>query len=144
MSKISLPVCIWIPLIFILVNSIILRRWGVWWILIPNLESICPTEIFEFPPAITWGLIRMHTGILGCFAPNCSKMDKLSILMRTPRAAASSISSKETPLGVKMIDSGEKPAKNPNRTSWMDTVSKPLPRLFISRRMAMLDKAFAA
>ena len=59
--------------------------------LIPNLESICPTEILEFPPAITCGFILIQTGISGCLLPNCSKMDRLSMLIRTPNLAASSI-----------------------------------------------------
>ena len=49
--------------------------------LIPNFESMCPTEILVLPPAITCGLIRMQTGVLGCLAPNCSNIDKLSIFI---------------------------------------------------------------
>ena len=44
-------------------------------------------------------------------------MDKLSILILTPNFAASSISLNDTPFGVKIICSGEKPAANPSCTS---------------------------
>ena len=62
----------------------------------------------------------------------------------TPNFAASSISSRETPFGVNMMDSGLKPANNPSYTSCIDTVSKPLPRLFINLNIVMLDSALAA
>ena len=66
------------------------------------------------------------------------------MLIRTPSLDAASISSSETPLGVKMMDSGLKPANRPNCTSWIETVSKPLPRLFINLKIEILDKALAA
>ena len=66
------------------------------------------------PPAITCGFIRIQTGILGCLDPNCSKTERLSILICTPKEATSSISSIETPLGVKIIFLGSKPALIPS------------------------------
>ena len=60
------------------------------------------------------GFIRIQTGVLGCFVPNCSRVERLSILIWTPMAATLSISSKETPLGVNIICSGLKPAFMPN------------------------------
>ena len=33
--------------------------------LIPNFESMWPTEIFALPPAITCGLMRTQTGVSG-------------------------------------------------------------------------------
>ena len=52
--------------------------------LIPNFESIWPTDILLFPPAITWGLILMQIGISGLELPNCSKIFRLSIFILTP------------------------------------------------------------
>ena len=46
------------------------------------------------------GLIRIQTGVLGCFCPNNSNIDKLSILICIPNLATSSISCRETPFGV--------------------------------------------
>src|SRR5690606_17998 len=103
-----------------------------------------PTDMLELPPAITWGLILIHTGTVGCFAPNCSNIDKLSILICAPRADTSSISSRDTPLGVNIISSGLKPASNPNCTSCKETVSNPLPKLLNNFRMDIFDNALQA
>ena len=52
--------------------------------LIPNLESMWPTEILLFPPAITCGLILIQIGMSGFNPPNCSKTLRLSMLIFTP------------------------------------------------------------
>ena len=66
------------------------------------------------------------------------------MLICTPIVATCSISSMETPLGVKMMSSARKPALRPNCTSWMDTVSNPEPRDRIRFSMEILDKALQA
>ena len=144
MSRMSLPVCMWIPLMFIPVFFTIRRVWGIWWMEIPNLESIWPTEMLVFPPAITCGFILIQTGTSGCFAPNCSRMERLSMLICTPSSAACSISSKETPLGVNIIFEGSTPASIPNCTSWIETVSRPAPRWLNNRSTDMFESAFTA
>ena len=64
----------------------------------PNFESICPTDILEFPPASMWGLILTHTSIPEFLFPNSSKIDRLSMLIFTPKDETSSISLIETHL----------------------------------------------
>ena len=62
-------------------------------------------------------LIRTQTGVLGCLVPNCSRIERLSILICTPILATFSSSSKETPLGVNIIFDGSIPAARARRTS---------------------------
>ena len=66
------------------------------------------------------------------------------MLICTPRDVASSISNRETPLGVKIICSGKKPAARPNLTSWMETVSMPAPRVLKNFKIDILESAFTA
>jgi hypothetical protein len=93
--------------------------------------------IFVLPPAITCGLIRIQTGTFGCFVPNCSRMDKLSILIWTPIAFTSFLLKKRH-LVYKIYFSGSYPAWSPNCT-WMDTVSA---SYFSNWSTATFDNAF--
>ena len=111
---------------------------------IPNFESICPTEIFEFPPAFTWGLILTQTAVLGFRLPNCSNIDKLSIFIWTPYFETASISSIETPFGVYIILLESKPANKPSSTSWIETVSSQDPSFFMNFKIEIFDKALTA
>ena len=86
----------------------------------------------------------MQTGVFGNFAPNCSRIDKLSILICAPIFDTFSISSIETPLGVYIIFSGLYPALIPNSTSWMDTVSSPEPNFLMKFNIEIFDNALQA
>ena len=110
----------------------------------PNFESICPTDILEFPPASMWGLILTHTSIPEFLFPNSSKIDRLSMLIFTPKDETSSISLIETPFGVYIIFSALKPQLNANFTSCIDTASIPDPKLFKNLKIDIFDDAFTA
>ena len=66
----------------------------------PKFRINMPYRDIAIPPAMTWGLIRIQTGMSGYLLPNCSRIERLSILICTPILATDSISLKDTPLGV--------------------------------------------
>src|SRR5690606_41892287 len=109
---------------------------------IPNLESICPVEILWFPPAYMCGFILINMGYDDPYLfPNCCRVEILSILMCPFSSIASSISFRSTQLGVKRIRSLVKPARKPSLTSFMETQSKPAPKLSIYFRILMLVRS---
>jgi len=65
-------------------------------------------------------------------------------LICTPNFETFSISSSDTPLGVKIIFSGLKPAFNPRWTSWIETVSIPDPSELNNLRTEILESALTA
>ena len=81
---------------------------------------------------------------MGYLLPNRSSTDRLSIFIWIFFFEASSSSSILIPFGVKIIFFGSKPALSPNSTSWIDTVSKPAPKLFKNFKIDILGEAFTA